>query len=94
MSRQYIGNLGKVENGIVVVTAYGVIAGMTVMLDFRVYKPKSRLKKGDSECSKPQLAAQMLTELKNRGFKFSLVLADSLYGNTLDGTSRRVGKTC
>jgi SRSO17 transposase len=94
VSRQYIGNLGKVENGIVVVTAYGVIAGMTVILDFRVYKPKSRLKKGDSECSKPQLAAQMLTELKNRGFKFSLVLADSLYGNTLDGTSRRVGKTC
>ena len=89
VSRQYIGNLGKVENGIVAVTAYGVIAGITVMLDFEVYKPKSRLKKGESECSKPQLAAQMLRNLKNRGFKFSLVLADSLYGesksNFLDG---------
>lgn len=59
VSRQYIGNLGKVENGIVAVTAYGVIEGMTVMLDFEVYKPRSRLKKGESECSKPQLAAQM-----------------------------------
>jgi len=82
VSRQYIGNLGKVENGIVAVTAYGVIAGMTVMLAFEVYKPKSRLKKGDSEYSKPQLAAQMLRGLKNRGFKFSLVLADSLYGES------------
>ncbi len=82
VSRQYIGNLGKVENGIVAVTAYGVIAGMTVMLAFEVYKPKSRVKKGDSECSKPQLAAQMLRDLKNRGFKFSLVLADSLYGES------------
>jgi SRSO17 transposase len=82
VSRQYIGNLGEFEQGIVAVTAYGVIAGMTVMLDFEVYKPKSRLKKGESECSKPQLAAQMLRELKNRGFKFSLVLADSLYGES------------
>jgi len=82
VSRQDIGNLGKVEQGIVAVTAYGVIAGMTVMLDFEVYKPKSRLKKGESECSKPQLAAQMLRELKNRGFKFSLVLGDSLYGES------------
>jgi SRSO17 transposase len=82
VSRQYIGNLGKVENGIVAVTAYGVIDEMTVMLDFKVYKPKSTLKKGESDCSKPQLAAQMLRELKNRGFKFSLVLADSLYGES------------
>lgn len=82
VSRQYIGNLGKVELGIVAVTAYGVIAGMTVMLAFKVYKPKSRLKPGESECSKPQLAAQILRDLKNRGFKFSLVLADSLYGES------------
>ena len=82
VSRQYIGNLGKVELGIVAVTAYGVIAGMTVMLAFKVYKPKSRLKPGERECSKPQLAAQILRDLKNRGFKFSLVLADSLYGES------------
>lgn len=90
VSRQYIGNLGKVEKGIVAVTAYGVMAGMTVMLDFKVYKPKSRLKKGDSECSKPQLAAQMLTELKNRGFQFSLVLADSLYGESESNFLKRL----
>ncbi len=32
VSRQYIGNLGKVENGIVAVAAYGLIEGMTVIL--------------------------------------------------------------
>lgn len=44
VSRQYIGKLRKVENGIVAVTAYGIITGMTVILSFEVYKPKSRLK--------------------------------------------------
>lgn len=78
LSRQYIGNLGKVEQGIVAVTAYGLIAGMTLMLTFEVYKPKSRLKKGESERSKPEIAAEMLRQLKNKGLKFSLVLADSL----------------
>jgi SRSO17 transposase len=82
VSRQYIGNLGKVEQGIVAVTAYGLIDGMTVMLSFEVYKPKSRLKQGESERSKPEIAAEMLRELKNKGFKFSLVLADSLYGES------------
>jgi SRSO17 transposase len=82
VSRQYIGNLGKVEQGIVAVTAYGLIDGMTVMLTFEVYKPKSRLKKGENERSKPEIAAEMLRELKNKGFKFSLVLADSLYGES------------
>ena len=28
VQRKYIGNLGKIENGIVAVTAYGVIRGM------------------------------------------------------------------
>ena len=78
MSRQYIGNLGKIENGIVAVTAYGLIEGMTVILAFDIYKPKQRLKPGDVYRSKPEIAAQMIRELRARGFEFSLVLADSL----------------
>jgi len=46
VKRQYIGNLGKTENGIVV-TAYGVFSGMTFPLLFEVYKPKERLKPGE-----------------------------------------------
>ena len=82
MSRQYIGNLGKIENGIVAVTAYGLIEGMTVILAFEIYKPKQRLKQGDVYRSKPEIAAQMIKDLRARGFEFSLVLADGLYGES------------
>jgi SRSO17 transposase len=36
VKRQYIGNLGKTDNGIVAVTAYGVFCGMTFPLLFEV----------------------------------------------------------
>lgn len=74
--------MAKVEQEIVAVTAYGIVAGMTVILSFQVYKPKTRLKTGESYQSKPQIAAAIIRELKQRGFKFSLVLADSLYGES------------
>ncbi|MDZ4877179.1 MAG: IS701 family transposase IS701 [Chroococcidiopsis cubana SAG 39.79] len=47
VKRQYIENLGKTENGIVVVTVYGVFCGMTFPLLFEVYKPRERLKVED-----------------------------------------------
>lgn len=47
VKRQYIGNLGKIENGIVAVTAYGVMDNITFPLMFKVYKPKERLKQGE-----------------------------------------------
>jgi len=79
---QYIGNLGKVENGIVAVTAYGLFEGMTFPLTFEVYKPKQRLLPDDVYLSKPQIAAIMIRELQAMGFNFNLVLADSLYGES------------
>jgi SRSO17 transposase len=82
VKRQYIGNLGKIENGIVAVTAYGLFEGMTFPLTFEVYKPKQRLLPGDAYLSKPQIAAIMIRELLAMGFKFKLVLADSLYGES------------
>ena len=82
VKRQYIGNLGKIENGIVVVTVWGLIKGMTFPLMFEVYKPKERLKEEDEYKTKPQLAGMMLKHLKEMGFKFELVLADSLYGES------------
>mgnify|MGYP001801457526 FL=1 len=47
VKRQYIGNLGKTENGIVAVTAYAVFCGMTFPLTFEIYKPRERLKPED-----------------------------------------------
>ena len=36
VTRQYIGNLGKIENGIVSVNAYGVVDGITYPLMFEI----------------------------------------------------------
>jgi len=80
VKRQCIGNLGKIENGIVAVTAYGVIDGITLPLTFEVYKPKERLQAGDKYLSKPEIAAHLIRELQVLGFKLKLLLTDSLYG--------------
>jgi SRSO17 transposase len=47
VSRQYIGNLGKIENGIVSVNAYAVVDRITYPLAFKIFKPKNRLQPGD-----------------------------------------------
>jgi SRSO17 transposase len=88
VQRQYIGNVGKRENGIVAVTAYALYNGMILPLCFEVYKPQSRLRpipyrnQLEEHRSKPVIAAQMIRELKAIGFKIRLVLADSLDGES------------
>jgi len=82
VKRQYIGNLGKTENGIVAVTAYGYVEGITLPLLFEVYKPKERLKDEDKYVTKPEIAASMIKKLQKMGFQIDLVLADSLYGES------------
>jgi SRSO17 transposase len=82
VKRQYIGNLGKIENGIVAVTAYGLVRGMTFPLLAKVYKPRERLKEGDLYKTKPKIGGEILEELREMGFKIKLVLADSEYGES------------
>jgi SRSO17 transposase len=82
VAHQYIGNLGKLENGIVSVNAYGILDQITFPLLFKVFKPRTRLKPGDSYKTKPALAVELIQELHQWGFKFSVVLADSLYGES------------
>ena len=82
VKRQYIGNLGKVENGLVAVSAYGLLENITFPLSFAVYKPKERLKPSERYRTKPEIAAAMIETLCALGFQFNLVLADSLYGES------------
>lgn len=56
VDRQYIGNIGKIENGIVSVNAYGVAGHLSFPLLFKVFKPKKRLKPDDLYQTKLQLA--------------------------------------
>ncbi|MBP5978005.1 IS701 family transposase [Brasilonema sp. CT11] len=82
VKRQYIGNLGKTDNGIVAVTAYAVISGMTFPLMFEIYKPRERLQPEDKYLTKPEIAATIIKKMRSMGFRFNLVLADSLYGES------------
>lgn len=84
---QYIGNVGTLANGVVSVNAYGVLDTVTFPLAFRIYKPQRRLKPGDVFKSKPQLAVELIQELAAQGFHFSVVLADSMYGESWEFTT-------
>ena len=82
VARQYLGIVGKVDNGIVSVNAYGVYSNITFPLSVKVFKPKGTLKAEDKYKTKIELAAEIITELIESGFTIKLVLADSLYGES------------
>jgi SRSO17 transposase len=82
VARQYLGSVGKIDNGIVSVNAYGVYDNITFPLTVKVFKPKGALKEGDKYKTKIELASEIITELIESGFNIELVLADSLYGES------------
>lgn len=82
VARQYLGSIGKIENGIVSVNAYGVYENVTFPLMFKVFKPKVTLKEDDQYKTKIELASEIIEELVSFGFEIELVLADSLYGES------------
>jgi SRSO17 transposase len=82
VASQSIGNIGKLANGIVSVNASGVLDHITFALLFKVYKPKTRLKPGDTYKTKPELAVEIIEELEQWGFQFDVVVADCVYGES------------
>lgn len=82
VSRQYLGSVGKVDNGIVSVNGYGVYDNITFPLICKIFKPKGTLKESDEYKTKIEIATEIITELINYGFQIELVLADSLYGES------------
>ena len=82
VARQYLGSIGKVDNGIVSVNLYGIYSNITFPLSVKVFKPQGTLKAEDKYKTKIELASEMMTELVELGFNIKLVLADSLYGES------------
>ncbi len=80
VARQYLGSVGKVDNGIVSVNAYGIYSNITFPLITKIFKPKGTLKEGDKYKTKIELASEIIADLIDYGFRIELVLADSLYG--------------
>ena len=71
VARQYLGSvlkdtathIGKIDNGIVSVNAYGVYENITFPLIFKVFKPKGTLKESDTYKTKIELASSIIIEL-------------------------------
>jgi SRSO17 transposase len=84
VAKQYIGQFGKTENGIVTINAYGILDGVTFPLMFKVFKPKNTLLEGDDYKSKQDLALGIIKKLLQRGFQFDTVITDSAYGRNKD----------
>jgi SRSO17 transposase len=82
VSRQYLGSIGKVDNGIVSVNAYGIYDNITFPLIFKVFKPRETLKEAETYKTKIELATEIITELMDLGLKIELILSDSLYGES------------
>jgi len=82
VARQYLGSIGKVDNGIVSVNAYGVYKNISFPLVFKVFKPETTLKSSDKYKTKIELATEIISEIIDFGFKIELVVSDSLYGES------------
>jgi len=98
VARQYCGSIGKVENSQVGVFAGYASRKGYVLVDKRLFLPKQWFDADYAdkrkECdvpeelefqSKPQLAAEMLQALyKENIIPFKYIVADTIYGNSLD----------
>ncbi len=84
VGRQYIGEIGKTDNGNVVVTTHLYDGQKSLPLDIELYQHGNSLPEGkkDSEFKKkPTLALELIDKSLNRGYRPGIVLIDSAYGN-------------
>jgi SRSO17 transposase len=80
VTRQYMGNLKRKENGIIVLITYGVLDEIIFPITFQVFKPRERLKLGEQFKSKTQLAIEIVEYLTQLGFNMETVSVDGFHG--------------
>jgi hypothetical protein len=84
VGRQYIGEIGKTENGIVVVTTHLYDGKKSLPLDIELYQHASSLPEGKEDLEfkkKPELALTLVDRSLERGYRPGIVLIDAGYGN-------------
>jgi hypothetical protein len=84
VARQYLGSVGKTDNGIVAVTSLWADARCYWPLHLVPYTPASRLAKGKSDPgfrTKPQLAVELVEAARQAEIPFRAVVADCFYGD-------------
>jgi DDE superfamily endonuclease len=83
VGRQYLGSVGKIDNGIVVVSTLWADDEHYYPLHAEPYTPARRLSKGKADAAfrtKPQMALQLIEAALEMGVLFRAVVADSGYG--------------
>jgi hypothetical protein len=84
VGRQYLGSVGKTDNGIVAVTSLWADERLYYPLHVRPYTPAKRLAKGKQDPAfrtKPQLAVELVDAALEAGIAFRAVVADCTYGD-------------
>jgi len=84
VARQYLGSLGKIDNGIVAVTSLWADARVYWPVHAVPYTPASRLGAGERDPAfrtKPQLAVELVRAAQQAKIPFRAVVADCAYGD-------------
>jgi FOG: Transposase len=84
VGRQYIGEIGKTDNPIVVVTAHLYDGKKSLPLDIELYQHASSLPQGKKDLEfkkKPELALALVERSLTRGYRPGIVVIDAGYGN-------------
>ena len=84
VARQYLGSVGKVDNGIVAVTSLWADERVYWPVHAVPYTPASRLPGGERDLgfrTKPQLAVELVQAAREAGIEIRAVVADCFYGD-------------
>ena len=84
VARQYLGSVGKTDNGIVAVTSLWADERVYWPAHVVPYTPAPQLPKGRRDAAfgtKPQLAAELVGAARQAGIGFRAVVADCFYGD-------------
>jgi DDE superfamily endonuclease len=93
VARQYLGSVGKIDNGIVAVTSLWADARRYWPVHAVPYTPASRLPGGEQNPgfrTKPQLAVELVKAAQQASVPFRAVVADCAYGDNLGFTDALV----
>jgi DDE superfamily endonuclease len=84
VARQYLGSVGKVDNGIVAVTSLWADERVYWPVHVVPYTPAARLPGGERDPgfrTKPRLAVELVQAAREAGIEFRAVVADCFYGD-------------
>jgi hypothetical protein len=91
VGKQYVGNLGKVEQAIVSVSSLWADEQISYPVDVEPYTPAHHFARGKADPAfrtKPQITLALVKQARLRGLPFRAVVADRLYGEAQAFTYR------